>query len=219
MPVTMPTEMPARMGSPAPSPCGRAVRAMARIAPTERSIPPAMMIMVMPSAMMLITAVWRTTLERLVVGEEMRRCDGEADEQHDEGEERQQALDHGVSRPSRTAWRMISSWEVRRGSSAVMRPCAHDEDAVGDLQEFGQFGADHQDGGARAGQFVHQLRRLPSWRRCRCRAWARRRDTRDAPRTSHLAMHDLLLIAPAEPAGQLARRTSLQAQAAGLILR
>ena len=32
--------------------------------PTERSIPPEIMISVMPSAMMLITAVWRQTLER-----------------------------------------------------------------------------------------------------------------------------------------------------------
>ena len=51
--------------------------ASARIEPTDRSIPPAMMITVMPSAMMLITAVCRTTLERFVavrkLGEAMER--------------------------------------------------------------------------------------------------------------------------------------------------
>ena len=47
---------------------------MARIAPTDRSMPPAMMISVMPSAMMLMTAVCRTTLERFVL---VRKC-GEA---------------------------------------------------------------------------------------------------------------------------------------------
>ena len=47
---------------------------MARIAPTDRSMPPEMIIIVIPSAMMLITAVWRTTLERLVF---VRKC-GEA---------------------------------------------------------------------------------------------------------------------------------------------
>ena len=34
--------------------------------PTERSIPAVMMTRVIPRAMMLITAVWRTTLARLV---------------------------------------------------------------------------------------------------------------------------------------------------------
>src|SRR5713226_10053608 len=40
--------------------------ANARMAPTERSMPPATITSVMPSAMMLMTAVCRTTLERFV---------------------------------------------------------------------------------------------------------------------------------------------------------
>ena len=36
----------------------------ARIEPTDKSMPPEMMISVMPSAMMLITVVWRMTVER-----------------------------------------------------------------------------------------------------------------------------------------------------------
>ena len=44
---------------------------MARIAPTDRSMPPEMMISVIPSAMMLITAVCRTTLDRFVL---VRKC-------------------------------------------------------------------------------------------------------------------------------------------------
>src|SRR6185312_8225868 len=39
---------------------------MARIAPTDRSIPPAIITNVIPSATILMTAVWRTTLERFV---------------------------------------------------------------------------------------------------------------------------------------------------------
>ena len=69
---------------------------MARIEPTDRSMPPAMMTSVMPSAMMLITAVCRTTLERFV---SVRKC-GDAmaqrDEQNDQGQERQQSLDHAA---------------------------------------------------------------------------------------------------------------------------
>ncbi len=49
-----------------PSPWCRASPPRPRIEPTERSMPPEMMMIVMPSAMMLITAVWRTTLERLL---------------------------------------------------------------------------------------------------------------------------------------------------------
>ena len=33
---------------------------------------------------------------------------------------------------------------------------AHDEDAVGDLEELGEFGADHENGGAVAGKLVHE---------------------------------------------------------------
>ena len=72
---------------------------IARIAPTERSMPPAMMIIVMPSDMMLITAVCRTTLDRLVLGQKMRRGDGQRHEQNDQAEERQQPLHH-AARPS-----------------------------------------------------------------------------------------------------------------------
>ena len=39
----------------------------ARIDPTDRSMPPETITRVMPSAMMLITAVWRITLEMFVV--------------------------------------------------------------------------------------------------------------------------------------------------------
>ena len=57
---------------------------MARIAPTERSMPPAMMIRVMPSAMMLMTAVCRTTLERLVLVRKCGEAMASADEQNDQ---------------------------------------------------------------------------------------------------------------------------------------
>ena len=39
--------------------------ASAKIAPTERSIPPVMMTIVIPTPMIVFTEVWRRTLERL----------------------------------------------------------------------------------------------------------------------------------------------------------
>ncbi len=66
-PVVIPTATPTGMENPFSMAMVPSSPPMARIAPTERSIPPMMMIMVMPSAMMLITAVCRTTLERFLL--------------------------------------------------------------------------------------------------------------------------------------------------------
>ena len=68
-PQAHPQNRAARMPPPMPQPDTMHIVPMvpenARIAPTDRSIPPETMISVIPSAMMLITAVCRTTLERL----------------------------------------------------------------------------------------------------------------------------------------------------------
>ena len=90
----MPIRTPTRIGWPFSIAMVPSRPPMARIAPTDRSMPPEMMISVMPSAMMLITAVWRTTLDRLVL---VRKCGdaiASADEQDSQGEERQQPLNH-----------------------------------------------------------------------------------------------------------------------------
>ena len=78
---------------------------IARIAPTDRSMPPDMMISVMPSAMMLITAVWRTTLDRFVFVKKVRRRDRQSDEQRCQSDERQQPLNH-----------VVRSLQARRGA-------------------------------------------------------------------------------------------------------
>ena len=70
-PVSTPIATPAGIGAPCSIAMVPIRPPIPRIDPTERSIPPAMMIIVIPSAMMLITAVCRTTLDRLV---SVRKC-------------------------------------------------------------------------------------------------------------------------------------------------
>ena len=74
-PFTQPQSVPARTPATIPS-ITESVETIvivpttpenARIEPTDRSIPPETITRVMPSAMMLITAVWRITLEMFVV--------------------------------------------------------------------------------------------------------------------------------------------------------
>ena len=90
----MPMPTPARIGIPFAIAMVPSSPPIARIAPTERSMPPEMMMIVMPSAMMLITAVCRTTLDRFVRRQKVRRRDGQPDEQNDQADERQNLL-HG----------------------------------------------------------------------------------------------------------------------------
>ena len=76
---------------------------IARMAPTERSMPPAMMIMVMPSDMMLMTAVCRTTLDRFV---SVRKCGdamASATNRTIRLKKRQQPLHHGAASRSSAA--------------------------------------------------------------------------------------------------------------------
>ena len=47
---------------------------------------------------------------------------------------------------------IASSLASARVSSPVLRPCGHDEDAVGEKQKLREFGADHEDGEAFGGE-------------------------------------------------------------------
>ena len=70
-PVRMPRRMPTVIGMPRSIAMVPSTPLMARMAPTERSMPPAMMMAVIPSDMILMTAVCRTTLARLIG---VRKC-------------------------------------------------------------------------------------------------------------------------------------------------
>ena len=73
---------------------------MARMAPTERSMPPETMIMVMPSDMMLITAVCRTTLDRLVPVRKLGEPMASPTNRTIRVRKGKQALDHDVRFPA-----------------------------------------------------------------------------------------------------------------------
>ena len=81
-PVARPTRMPTATGMPFSIAMVPSTPHIASMAPTERSMPPAMMIRVIPSDMTLITAVCRTTLDRFVSVEEMRRRNCQRHEQN-----------------------------------------------------------------------------------------------------------------------------------------
>ena len=52
--------------------------------------------------------------------------------------------------------RTASSVAAAVGSSPTIAACAHDDDAVGEAQQLGELGGDHQDGDAGGGQLLDQ---------------------------------------------------------------
>ena len=92
-PVTIPASTPTQIGSPmfvTTTPVMTAANVIT--VPTERSIPPVMMMKVTPNAKMPLTAVASKMPMTFVKGKEVRRCQREDDEQTRSARERQQFL-------------------------------------------------------------------------------------------------------------------------------
>ena len=108
---------------------------------------------------------------------------------------------------------MISSCVVLPRQFAGDAALPHHQDAVGHLQQFRHLGTHHQDRRAGARQLVHHLEDFHL--RADIDA-ARRLIEQEYTRAARqpLRDHDLLLIAAAQPSGQLLRARALDAQPA-----
>src|SRR5580658_1274329 len=102
------------------------------------------------------------------------------------------------------------------GELAAELSLAHDEDAVGYLEELRHFRADHQDGGAASGEFIHHFEDF----RFGANVYsARGLIEEENACASHQPLGDghFLLIAATEPARQLLSGRSTNAEARGVI--
>ena len=209
-PVSTPTATPAGMAAPRSMAMVPISPPMARMAPTERSMPPAMITSVMPSAMMLITAVCRTTLDRFVWSGSAAMAMRQADEQNDEREKRQQPLYHSTCSSTRDVVQRRVAHDLflrgaRPATRAVMRPCRITRIRSATCSNSDNLGTHHQNGRARARQLVHHLEDLHL--RAHVDA-ARRLVEQEHARVAEQPFgdDDFLLIAAAQPAGQLPGR-------------
>ena len=125
------------------------------IEPTERSMPPATMTIVMPTAAMLTIAVWRAISSRLAGA---KNCGPTSAPKmmatSDEAEERSGAIDerprrHAPAPPLVAAIISSCSVSVAGRDRLAEPPAPHDRDAVAQPEQLGQVAADHQ----------HRLRR------------------------------------------------------------
>ena len=89
----------------------------------------------------------------------------------------------------------------------------HDQDAVGQADQFGQLRGDHQDRDPLR-RDARSDDRFPPWRRHRCRASARRGSARCGRARKPTAEHDLLLVAAGEFRDQLVEARRLDAHRA-----
>jgi hypothetical protein len=106
---------------------------------------------------------------------------------------------------------MICSWVQRPGGSPVIRP-SRITSAVGHLQQFRHFRADHQNSRSFARQLVHQVEHLNL--RANVDAACRLIEEKNLRLAKQpLGDHHFLLVASAEPPSQLSRRTGADTQA------
>ncbi len=107
MPMTSASRMTGRIPAPAFSVPAATAPAMAKIEPTERSIPPVRMTKVMPTAMMPKIELWRTTLSTLVT----LRNTGERTAR------KMQMMKKATTMPYDFSTRLTSSLTIRRTAS------------------------------------------------------------------------------------------------------
>ena len=103
---------------------------------------------------------------------------------------------------------------VGAGELAGLAALGHDEDAVGEEQELGQLGGDHEDGEALGGEGCGSARRSPAWRRRRCRGSARRGAGRAGAVASHLPMTTFCWLPPERRGRRLLDAGAADAEAA-----